>query len=147
MQNRPHTLKTADFWAKEELAENPNPDMILLSIYPPFAFMNEEFLGVSMRNDTLYELQTVFYGHFPAENTFEGVFTIPVVKAKEGYKLYNKLTLNMRRYKIYQIGWLTFYYSYTYPFDEEKAKESYNRANKVAKEMGVEDVAPIKYFL
>lgn len=147
MQNRSHTLKTADFWAKEELAENPNPDMLMMSIYPPFAFMDEEFLGVSMRNDTLYELQTVFYGHYPTEHTFEGVITMPVVKTKEGYKLYNKLTLNMRKYKTCQIGWLTFYYPYTYPFDEEKAKESYDMANKVAEEMGIEDVVPIKYFL
>ena len=147
MQNRPHPLRTADFWTKEELVENPNPDMLLLIIYPPFAFMNEEFLGVSMRNDTLYELQTVFYGHYPVENTFEGVFTVPIVKTKEGYKLYNKLTLNMRKYKTYQIGWLTFYYPYTYPFDEEKAKESFNRANKVAKELGIVEVTPIKYFL
>ena len=147
MRNRPHTLKTADFWAKEELTENPNPDMILQSIYPPFAFMNEEFLGVSMRNDTLYELQTIFYSHYPVENTFEGVFTVPVVKTQDGYKLINKLTLNMRKYKTYQIGWLTFYYPYTYPFDEEKAKESFNRANKVAKELGIVEVTPIKYFL
>ena len=142
------------FWMESEVATYGNPDLLIqsftLSKYDFMDFMGgkELFIGVEKRNDTLFEMRTMLFGDFPTENQLTGVFTYPVVKVAENeYKFYSKLSLLKPDMKSYQVGWVTYFYPYNYPFDKEAADQTFAIANEFAAAMGLEKSKPVEYYL
>jgi len=142
------------FWMESEVATYGNPDLLIqsftLSKYDFMDFMGgkELFIGVEKRNDTLFEMRTMLFGDFPTENQLTGVFTYPVVKVAENeYRFYSKLSLLKPDMKSYQVGWVTYFYPYNYPFDKEAADQAFAVANEFAAAMGLEKPKPVEYYL
>ena len=101
------------FWADFEIENYGNPNSIIQSNLLPFYAYEEYFMGVAKRNDTLYELQTAFFDDFPSPNQLLGIFTIPLIRTADGFKLVNKLTINKNDFCKKQIAWITYYYPST----------------------------------
>ena len=142
------------FWMESEVATYGNPDLLIqsftLSKYDFMDFMGgkELFIGVEKRNDTLFEMRTMLFSNFPTDNQLTGVFTYPVVKVAENeYRFYSKLSLLKPDMKSYQVGWVTYFYPYNYPFDKEAADQTYAVANEFAAAMGLEKPKPVEYYL
>ena len=136
-----------DFWADSEIQDYGNPNSIIQCNLLPFYAYEEYFMGVIKRNDTLYELQTAFFDDFPSPKQLLGIFTIPMVRTADGFKLVNKLTINKRSFCKKQIGWITYYYPSTYAFDEQVANTAVSRLSAFAKEFGVDGMEPVEYYL
>ena len=136
-----------DFWADTEIEEYGNPNSIIQCNLLPFYAYEEYFMGVAKRNDTLYELQTAFFDDFPSPKQLLGIFTIPLVRTADGFKLVNKLTINKRSFCKKQIGWITYYYPSTYAFDEQAANTAVSRLSAFAEEFGVDGMEPVEYYL
>ena len=144
----------AAFWMESEVATYGNPDLLIqsfsLSKYDFMDFMGgkELFIGVEKRNDTLFEMRTMLFSNFPTENQLTGVFTYPVVKVAENeYRFYSKLSLLKADMKSYQVGWVTYFYPYNYPFDKEAADQTFAVANEFAAAMGLEKPKTVEYYL
>ena len=85
--------KAMTFWEESEIQKygNPslfqgNPDLFLCTfqLHPTNYYMGKEFfIGVEKRNDTLFELRTMFFVDYPTENQLAGVFTLPIIKHSE----------------------------------------------------------------
>ena len=142
------------FWMESEVDTYGNPDLLIqsftLSKYDFMDFMGgkELFIGVEKRNDTLFEMRTMLFSNFPTDNQLTGVFTYPVVKVAENeYRFYSKLSLLKPDMKSYQVGWVTYFYPYNYPFDKEAADQTYAVANEFAAAMGLEKPKPVEYYL
>jgi hypothetical protein len=136
-----------DFWADSEIQDYGNPNSIIQCNLLPFYAYEEYFMGVIKRNDTLYELQTAFFDDFPSPKQLLGIFTIPLVRTADGFKLVNKLTINKRSFCKKQIGWITYYYPSTYAFDEQAANTAVSRLSAFAEEFGVDEMEPVEYYL
>ena len=136
-----------DFWADFEIENYGNPNSIIQSNLLPFYAYEEYFMGVAKRNDTLYELQTAFFDDFPSPNQLLGIFTIPLIRTADGFKLVNKLTINKNDFCKKQIAWITYYYPSTYAFDEEAANTAVSRLSAFAEEFGVDGMEPVEYYL
>ena len=145
----------APFWMESEVATYGNPDLLIQSFtLSKYDFMydfmggKELFIGVEKRNDTLFEMRAMLFSDFPTENQLTGVFTYPVVKVAENeYRFYSKLSLLKPDMKSYQVGWVTYFYPYNYPFDKEAADQTYAVANEFAADMGLEKPKPVEYYL
>ena len=144
----------AAFWMESEVATYGNPDLLIqsftLSKYDFMDFMGgkELFIGVEKRNDTLFEMRTMLFSNFPTENQLTGVFTYPVVKVAENeYRFYSKLSLLKADMKSYQVGWVTYFYPYNYPFDKEAADQTFAVANEFAATIGLEHPKEVEYYL
>ena len=142
------------FWMESEVATYGNPDLLIqsftLSKYDFMDFMGgkELFIGVEKRNDTLFEMRTMLFSNFPTENQLTGVFTYPVVKVAENeYRFYSKLSLLKADMKSYQVGWVTYFYPYNYPFDKEAADQTFAVANEFAATIGLEHPKEVEYYL
>ena len=136
-----------DFWADSEIENYGNPNSIIQSNLLPFYAYEEYFMGVAKRNDTLYELQTAFFDDFPSPKQLLGIFTIPLIRTADGFKLVNKLTINKNDFCKKQIAWITYYYPLTYAFDEEAANTAVSRLSAFAEEFGVDGIEPVEYYL
>ena len=136
-----------DFWADAETEDYGNPNSIIQCNLLPFYAYEEYFMGVTKRNDTLYELQTAFFDDFPSPKQLLGIFTIPLVRTADGFKLVNKLTINKRSFCKKQIGWITYYYPSTYAFDEQEAHAAVSRLSSFAEEFDVDGMEPVEYYL
>lgn len=136
-----------DFWADFEIENYGNPNSIIQSNLLPFYAYEEYFMGVAKRNDTLYELQTVFFDDFPSPKQLLGIFTIPLIRTADGFTLVNKLTINKNDFCKKQIAWITYYYPSTYAFDEEAANTAVSRLSAFAEEFGVDGMGPVEYYL
>ena len=135
------------FWADFEIENYGNPNSIIQSNLLPFYAYEEYFMGVAKRNDTLYELQTAFFDDFPSPNQLLGIFTIPLIRTADGFKLVNKLTINKNDFCKKQIAWITYYYPSTYHFDEQAANTAVLRLSAFAEEFGVDGMEPVEYYL
>ncbi len=135
------------FWADSEIEDYGNPNSIIQCNLLPFYAYEEYFMGVAKRNDTLYELQTAFFDDFPSPKQLLGIFTIPLIKTADGFKLVNKLTINKSSFCKKQIGRITYYYPSTYAFDEAAANTAVSRLAAFAEEFGVEGMEPVEYYL
>ena len=119
------------FWMESEVDTYGNPDLLIrsftLSKYDFMDFMGgkELFIGVEKRNDTLFEMRTML----------------------NEYRFYSKLSLLKPDMKSYQVGWVTYFYPYNYPFDKEAADQTYAVANEFAAAMGLEKPKPVEYYL
>lgn len=136
-----------DFWTDFEKEDYGNPNSIIQCNLLPFYTYEEYFMGVAKRNDTLYELQTAFFDDFPSPKQLLGIFTIPLIRTSDGFKLVNKLTINKSYFCKKQIGWITYYYPSTYAFDEAAANTAVSRLTAFAEEFGVEGMEPVEYYL
>ena len=136
-----------DFWTDFEKEDYGNPNSIIQCNLLPFYTYEEYFMGVAKRNDTLYELQTAFFDDFPSPKQLLGIFTIPLIRTSDGFKLVNKLTINKSYFCKKQIGWITYYYPSTYAFDEEAANTAVSRLSAFAEEFGVVGMEPVEYYL
>ena len=136
-----------NFWVDSEIESYEDPNSIFQCNLLPFYAYEEYFMGVSKRNDTLYELQTAFFDDFPSPKQLLGIFTIPLVRTADGFKLVNKLTINKRSFCKKQIGWITYYYPSTYHFDEQAANTAVSRLSAFAEEFGVDGMEPVEYYL
>ena len=136
-----------DFWADAEIEDYGNPNAIIQCNMLPFYAYEECFMGVAKRNDTLYELQTAFYDDFPSPKQLLGIYTIPLIRTADGFKLVNKLTVNRKSFCKKQTGWLTYYYPSTYHFDEQAANAAVSRLSAFAEEFGVDGMGPVEYYL
>ena len=136
-----------DFWTDFEKEDYGNPNSIIQCNLLPFYIYEEYFMGVAKRNDTLYELQTAFFDDFPSPKQLLGIFTIPLIRTSDGFKLVNKLTINKSYFCKKQIGWITYYYPSTYAFDEAAANTAVSRLTAFAEEFGVEGMEPVEYYL
>ena len=106
------------------------------------------FIGVEKRNDTLYEMRTMLFGNYPTERQLTGVFTIPVIKVSGNeFKFYSKLSLLKPTMLSTKIGWVTFYYPFTYRFDAEAANHTIKAANEFAAAIGLEHPKEVEYYL
>ena len=135
------------FWADFEIEDYGNPNSIIQCNLLPFYTYEEYFMGVAKRNDTLYELQTAFFDDFPSPKQLLGIFTIPLIRTSDGFKLVNKLTINKSSFCKKQIGWITYYYPSTYAFDEAAANTAISRLTAFAEEFGVEGMETVEYYL
>ena len=136
-----------DFWTDFEKEDYGNPNSIIQCNLLPFYTYEEYFMGVAKRNDTLYELQTAFFDDFPSPKQLLGIFTIPLIRTSDGFKLVNKLTINKSYFCKKQIGWITYYYPSTYAFDEEAANTAVSRLSAFAEEFGIDGMEPVEYYL
>ena len=136
-----------DYWADTEIEDYGNPNSIIQCNLLPFYAYEEYFMGVTKRNDTLYELQTAFFDDFPSPKQLLGIFTIPLVRTANGFKLVNKLTINKRSFCKKQIGWITYYYPSTYAFDKAAANNAVSRLSAFAEEFGIDGMEPVEYYL
>ena len=136
-----------DFWTDFEKEDYGNPNSIIQCNLLPFYTYEEYFMGVAKRNDTLYELQTAFFDDFPSPKQLLGIFTIPLIRTSDGFKLVNKLTINKSYFCKKQIGWITYYYPSTYHFDEQAANTAVLRLSAFAEEFGVDGMEPVEYYL
>ncbi|MBR5911492.1 MAG: hypothetical protein IKZ55_05875 [Bacteroidales bacterium] len=148
--------KNFAFWADFEINSYGNPNSIFQSNLLPFYIYEEYFMGVTKRNDTLYELQTAFFDDFSLPKQLLGIYTIPLIKTADGFKLVNKLTINKNNFCKKQIGMITYYYPTTYVFDEEAANTAVSRltafaeefwGEKFAEEFWGEKMEPVEYYL
>ena len=134
------------FWMESEVATYGNPDLLIQSFtLSKYDFMvgKELFIGVEKRN-----MRTMLFGDFPTENQLTGVFTYPVVKVAENeYRFYSKLSLLKPDMKSYQVGWVSYFYPYNYPFNKEAADQAFAVANEFAAAMGLEKPKPVEYYL
>ena len=136
-----------DFWTDFEKEDYGNPNSIIQCNLLPFYTYEEYFMGVAKRNDTLYELQTAFFDDFPSPKQLLGIYTIPLIRTSDGFKLVNKLTINKSYFCKKQIGWITYYYPSTYHFDEQAANTAVLRLSAFAEEFGVDGMEPVEYYL
>ena len=136
-----------DFWTDFEKEDYGNPNSIIQCNLLPFYTYEEYFMGVAKRNDTLYELQTAFFDDFPSPKQLLGIYTIPLIRTSDGFKLVNKLTINKSYFCKKQIGWITYYYPSTYAFDEAAANTAVFRLTAFAEEFGIEGMEPAEYYL
>jgi hypothetical protein len=147
------------YWAKSEIEKYDN-------IYYGLGFWNglycakEEIIGILWMNDTLYELLIAYYGTLLIElekDAFDAspdnriylseIIKVPIVKRGNEYKLYQYLTFHTPAYNSYTTGWLTYYYPSDYSFDTLAAEITFARADAFAKNMGLDTVEKINYFL
>ncbi len=115
--------------------------------YNYFIINNELFIGINKRNDTLYELQTSFYSNFGIPYNLCYVITVPVIKTKDGFKLYNMFSINKKKFKTKNIDFVEFYFPEDYSFNKKEAKATVRNINSIAIEFGLNNIKPIKYYL
>jgi len=82
------------YWAASEIQKYGNPDLIRDFVW--YHYLSEYFVGIEKRNDTLYELKSIYYSDYNSTTNpdISIAFSLFVAKIKNGYKLYNKLTSN-----------------------------------------------------
>ena len=140
-------IDTKKYWADSEIKEyGDGCDLYQLVAFNYFQ-SKEFFIGINKRNDTLYEIQTAYYTDFDKRYDLNYVITVPVIKTKEGYKLYNMFSINKKKFKVKKIDFVEFYYPQDYNFNRKQAKTTIKKINTFAREIGLNNVKPIKYYL
>ncbi|MCQ2314423.1 MAG: hypothetical protein MJZ56_04540 [Bacteroidales bacterium] len=139
------------FWERSERCKYKNPDWILQSLQlVPYDYISgkELLIGIEKRNDTLFELRTMFYDQSNDSIKMRGVFTLPVVKHSDSdYKFFTKLSLIKPTLQKYQIGWLTFLYPVGYNFDNDSAESTFVAADSFVKALGLDNPKQFEYYL
>jgi hypothetical protein len=140
------SINTDKYWAFSEIQEYNSPDIILNS--PSIYYLLPEYLiGIEKRNDTLYEINSVYFSNYSKNPEIITGFSVFVSKTREGYKLYNAFTINKSVFKEKKWDWLQFYYPDNYEFSDYYAQQLFIRAEKLATDWGLKDINPIKYYL
>jgi len=140
-------IDTKKYWAESEIREyGDGYNLYQLVAFNYFQF-KEFFIGINKRNDTLYEIQTAYYTDFNNKYELNLVITVPVIKTKDGYKLYNMFSLNKKKLKTKKINFVEFYYPQDYSFNKKQAKTTVRKINTFAREIGLKSIKPIKYYL
>lgn len=140
------SVNTNQYWADSEIAAYKSPD-IILSFSTVYYFLPEYLIGIEKRNDSLYEISSVYFSNYSKNPEILIAFSVFVSKTDAGYKLYNAFTFNKSGYNEKNMGWLRFYYPDNYHFSETDAKQLSDRAQYFAEEWGMANVMPIKYYL
>ncbi len=141
-----NTKKVLNYWADSEIKEYTNPEFIngILGMY----FMYPEYImGIEKRNDTLYELRTVYFSDQSSTPEIMSGFSVFIARTPQGYKLYNSLTFTKPQLKNTRIGWLKFYYPEHYAFNKKEAEQLYKQANQIAAQWGLKNTLPVSYFI
>lgn len=140
-------IDTKKYWAESEIKEYGDVrDLYQLVAFNYFEF-KEFFIGINKRNDTLYEIQTSYYTDFNNKYELNFVLNIPIIKTKDGYKLYNMFSINKKKFKTKNIDFVEFYYPQDYSFNKKQAKTTVRKINTFAREIGLKNIKPIKYYL
>lgn len=140
------TIDTKKYWVDSEIENYKTPDLYLS--FAPYHMLSEYLLGIEKRNDTLYEIKSVYYSVYPPQKKdINTIFSILVVQTAKGYKLYNKFTSNKTQLHRKDVGWIQFYYSNQYTFNNQEAKKTYSKVNQFAIELGLKKISPVKYYL
>ncbi len=140
------TINTNKYWADSEIKAYKSPDLILNS--PSIYYLLPEYLiGIEKRNDTLYEINSVYFSNYSKNPEIVIGFSIFVVQTLQGYKLYNAFTINKSEFHQKKLKWLQIYYPDHYSFNNDNANKLLDRAQKLASEWGLNDISPIQYYL
>lgn len=140
------TINTDKYWADSEIQEYKSPDIILNS--PSIYYVLPEYLiGIEKRNDTLYEINSIYFSNYTKNPEIVLGFSIYVSKTKHGYQLYNAFTIQKSNYQNKNFEWLQFYYPEQYNFNKQEAQQLFNRAHILATEWGLKEIKSIKYYL
>ena len=134
------------YWADSENRQYSFPDLRyeMCYIYP---ILSEYLIGIEKRNDTLYEIKSVYYSPYSKETEIVLIANALVSSTSSGYQLINPFTKNVSSLHKKEYEWLHFYYPDDYLFNEKHASQLYQRANKLIKDMDVKIKAPIHYYL
>ena len=150
--------KALSFWEESEIQKygnsnffQGNPDLFLCTfqLHPTNYYMGKElFIGVEKRNDTLFELRTMFFNDYPTKNQLAGVFTIPIIKHSENnYKFYSKLSLLEPTFQSCIKGWIKFMFPQTYIFNAEAAQQTFELLDSIAEMLQIEQPTNVEYYL
>ena len=144
---RKTNIDTKKYWAESEIKEyGDGYDLYQFVVLQYFTY-KEFFIGINKRNDTLYELQTAYYSDFNNVYNLNYVISVPVIKTKDGYKLFNMFSLNKKKLKNKRIDFVEYYYPQDYSFNIKKAKEARKKIRRLALDFGMNNIKPISYYL
>lgn len=144
---RKTNIDTKKYWAESEIKEyGDGYDLYQFVVLQYFTY-KEFFIGINKRNDTLYELQTAYYSDFNNVYNLNYVISVPVIKTKDGYKLFNMFSLNKKKLKNKRIDFVEYYYPQDYSFNIKKAKEAIKKIRRLALDFGMNNIKPISYYL
>ncbi len=140
------------FWTKYDVEHYRFPDLVYASnfSYSFYPVEKELFLGFARRDTNLYEIRTMFlnlnrkvFHEFP-----DIMFSVPVIKTGDTYKLYNKFSLLLEQKRIItkKIGDITYYYSPFYDFNIQEARMLNKRIKKFKEGFGIKYNDEIKYL-
>jgi hypothetical protein len=134
------------YWAPSEIKRYSFPDLRyeMCDVYP---LLSEYLIGIEKRNDTLYEIKSVYYSPYSKEPEIILIANIFVLSTSSGYKLMNPFTKNVEALHKKEYDWLHFYYSDDYLFNETQAEQLYQRANKFIKDLDINIKKPMHYYL
>lgn len=139
-------IDTYKYWGNSEIEVYKSPDIILN--FPSVYYLLPEYLiGIEKRNDSLYEINSVYFSNYSKNPEIAMAFSVFVSKTSKGYKLYNAFTYNKTNSIEKNVGWLQFYYPNDYKFCELDSKNLLDRAQYIANEWGISNIKPIKYYL
>ena len=142
------------FWTEVDIKNYTFPDIAYsvtaaaMSFYP---LEKEYFLGFAHRDTNLFELKTMFVNlnEEVSHNTPDIIISQPVIKKGNTYKLYNKFSWLLNSGKIIKkkLGYITYYYSPLYKFNNKKATLLADRIQKFVKGFQIREVPEIKYLV
>ncbi|MBP1646187.1 MAG: hypothetical protein H6Q16_1762 [Bacteroidetes bacterium] len=140
-------IDTKKYWAESEIEKYGDGCNLHQLFAPNYFIFAEFFIGINKRNDTLYELQTSFHSNYTVTYDLCYVITVPVIKTKDGYKFTNEFSLNKKNLKKKKIDFVEFYYPKDYSLNKKRIKKTINKVELFAKDMGIKEIKPIKYYL
>ena len=140
------------FWTDYDVGHYNFPDLVYgsnfgMAFYP---VEKEYFLGFARRDTNLFEIRTMFVNL--AEDLFHGspdiMFSIPIIKTGDSYRLYNKFSLLLKEKRIItkKFGDITYYYSPFYDFNTKEAKILNERIKKFKEGFQIKNKTQIKYL-
>lgn len=141
-------IDVSKYWAKSEIISyNNNPDMIL-NTYPYYNIFPELVIGIEMRNDTLFEIKSLYLTEPNKPNSEVYLcFSVYVIKNGDSYFLYNKFSENKKNLKHFSKDWMHIYYPENYNFCETDALNLFERANKFRDDFNLKETKSINYYL
>ncbi|MDR2836054.1 MAG: hypothetical protein LBV69_07680 [Bacteroidales bacterium] len=135
------------YWAESEFLKYENPDIVLRKTKIYF-MLPELFLGIEIRNDTLFEIKSLYSSVYMKPNSdMYLLFSTYVIKKNGNYFLYNKFSENKKKLKEYSKEWLHIYYTDDYKFNNNEAINLFERANKLLKDFDFYQPEPVHYYL
>ncbi|MDR0971251.1 MAG: hypothetical protein LBM25_02580 [Bacteroidales bacterium] len=137
------------YWHKDELEKyGDNCDLYSIYAFNYYTYQNKElFIGINKRNDTLYELQSVYYMDYDGFD-LTSIITVPVIKiADNEYRLYNKFSLNRNALKTYKKDFITYFFPENYNLDKDAINETIKKVKEIYQDLGINKIKPITYYI
>ena len=142
------------FWTKQEIDRYSFPDLVYSVLETAMAFYpieDEYFLGFARRDTNLFEIKTMFVNlnEDVFHNTPDIIISQPIIRKGNTYKLYNKFSWLLEKKQIISknFGNITYYYSPSYNFNNEKAAILANRIKKFTNGFMITNVPDIMYLV